>query len=132
MRTTPGFGIAVVRNHASTLCLKRVRQHAEMVSAETPDVAFDLLRTGQADAWASTRPALLEFSSKVSGSQVLDDFFGANFTAMTVPKGQPERLAYISDFIEDAKASGLLQSAIINSGWRGVHVAPPGNSPAQK
>jgi hypothetical protein len=27
----------------------------------------------------------------------------ANFTAMVVPKGQVERLAYISDFIEEAK-----------------------------
>jgi polar amino acid transport system substrate-binding protein len=128
----PGIRIAVVRNHASTLCLNRVRKHAEMVSTETPDVAFDLLRTGQADAWASTRPALLEFSSKLSGSRVLDDFFGANFTAMTVPKGNPDRLAYISEFIEEAKASGLVQHAITHSGWRGVHVAPPGYSIAKE
>jgi len=128
----PGIRIAVVRNHASTLCLNRVRKHAEMVSAETPDVAFDLLRTGQADAWASTRPALLEFSSKLSGSLVLKDYFGANFTAMTVPKGQDQRLAYITDFIEEAKASGLVQRVITHSGWRGVHVAPPGNLIAQE
>ena len=41
---------AVVRNHASTLCLNRVRKHAELISAETPDLAFDLLRSGDADA----------------------------------------------------------------------------------
>jgi polar amino acid transport system substrate-binding protein len=123
----PGIRIAVVRNHASTLCLNRIRKHAELAEAETPDKAFDLLRTGQADAWASTRPALLEFSSKLSGSRVLDDYFGANFTAMTLPKGNPDRLAYIGEFIEESKASGLVQRAIINSGWRGVHVAPPGN-----
>jgi len=128
----PKVRIAVVRNHASTLCQSRLRKHAEVISAETPDMAFELLRTGQADAWASTRPALLEFSSKLSGSRVLDDYFGANFTAMTGPKGNPDRLAYISEFIEEAKASGLVQRAIINSGWRGVHVAPPGNSTAQK
>lgn len=122
----PGIRIAVVRNHASTLCLNRVRKHAELVEAETPDIAFDLLRTGRADAWASTRPALLEFSGRLSGSHVLADFFGANFTAMTVPKGHPERLAYISEFIEEAKASGLVKYAIVQSGWRGVHVAPPG------
>ena len=128
----PGIRIAVVRNHASTLCLNRIRKHAELAEAETPDKAFDLLRTGQADASASTRPALLEFSSKLSGSRVLDDYFGANFTAMTVPKGHPDRLAYIGEFIEESKASGLVQRAIINSGWRGVHVAPPGNSTAHK
>jgi polar amino acid transport system substrate-binding protein len=119
----PGIRVAVVRNHASTLCLNRSRKHAELVEAETPEAAFDLLRLGRVDAWASTRPALLEYSAKLAGSRVLEDFFGANFTAMTVPKGHPERLAYISDFIEEAKASGLAERAIVRSGWRGVHVA---------
>lgn len=128
----PGVRIAVVRNHASTLCLNRVRKHAEPVNAETPDVAFDLLCTKQADAWASTRPALLEYSARLAGSRVLEDCFGANFTAMVVPKGRSERLAYIGEFIEEAKASGIVQSAIINSGWRGVHVAPPGSPTVQK
>lgn len=127
-----GARIAVVRNHASALCLDRIRKHAELISAETPDMAFDLLRTAHADAWASTRPALLEFSTKLSGSRVLEDCFGANFTAMAVPKGQPGRLAYISDFIEEAKVSGLVQRAINDSGWRGVHVAPPANRTARK
>ena len=127
-----GVRIAVVRNHASTLCLNRSRKHAELVEAETPVMAFDLLRTGQADAWASTRPALSEYSAKLSGSRVLEDYFGANFTAMTVPKGQAQRLAYVSEFIEEAKASGLLHRAITQSGWRGVHVAPPGYPTAQE
>jgi polar amino acid transport system substrate-binding protein len=128
----PGIRIAVVRNHASTLCLNRSRKHAELAEAETPDIAFDLLRTGQADAWASTRPALLEFSSKLSDSWVLEDYFGANFTAMTISKGHLERLAYIGEFIEEAKASGLVKRAIVQSGWRGVHVAPPGYPAVQK
>jgi len=128
----PGIRIAVVRNHASTLCLNRLRKHAELMEAETPDIALDLLRTGQADAWASTRPALLEFSSKLSDSWVLEDYFGANFTAMTIPKGHLERLAYISEFVEEAKASGLVKRAIVQSGWRGVHVAPPGYPAVQK
>jgi polar amino acid transport system substrate-binding protein len=128
----PGARIAVVRNHASTLCLNRVRKHAELISAETPDLAFDLLRSGDADAWASTRPALLEFSTRLSGSRVLEDCFGANFTAMAVPKGQPGRLVYISEFIEEAKASGLVQRAINDSGWRGVGVAAPENRTARK
>lgn len=122
----PSTRIAVVRNHASTLCLNRVRKHAELISAETPDLAFDLLRSGDADAWESTRPALLEFSARLSGSRVLDDCFGANFTAMAVPQGQSGRLAYISEFIEEAKASGLVQRAINDSGWRGVRVAAKG------
>jgi polar amino acid transport system substrate-binding protein len=109
-----GVRITVVVNHASTLCLTHIRRNAELITAETPDAAFDLLRTGRVDAWASTRPALLEFSTQLSGSRVLEDCFGANFTAMVVPKGRPERLTYVSDFVEDAKASGLVQRAIVH------------------
>jgi hypothetical protein len=45
---------------------------------------------------------------------------------MAVPKGQRERLAYFSEFIEEAKASGFVQQSITRAGWRGVQVAPPG------
>jgi len=41
-----------------------------------------------------------------------------------VPKGQAARLAYISEFIEQAKASGLVQQAIERAGLRGYQVAP--------
>lgn len=127
-----GVRIAVVRNHASTLTLNRMLKHAEQVGAEIPDAAFDLLRTGRADAWASVRAVLLEYSAKLPGSRVLEDRYGANLLTMAVAKGQAERLAYISEFVEEAKASGLVQRAIERSGERGVQVAPPGNPSAQK
>jgi polar amino acid transport system substrate-binding protein len=58
---------------------------------------------------------------------VLEDRFHAIFSALVVPKGQAGRLAYVSGFIEDAKASGLVQQAIERAGLRGVQVAPPGH-----
>ena len=45
--------------------------------------------------------------------------------APVVAKGQSARLAYISEFIEEIKASGFVQQVITRSGWRGVQVAPP-------
>jgi hypothetical protein len=42
-----------------------------------------------------------------------------------VPKGHAGRLAYISEFIEEAKASGLVKKIIADAGVRGVQVAPP-------
>ena len=122
-----GVLIAAVLNHASTLCLSRIKKNAEFITADTPEAASELLRAGRADAWASTRPAWMEFSTKISGSRVLEDCFGANFTAMVIPKGKPERLAYISEFVEDAKSSGLIERAVTNSGCCGVRVAPPAN-----
>jgi polar amino acid transport system substrate-binding protein len=121
----PGIRIAAVRNHSSTVVLKSLLKHAEMVEADTPDEAKTLLQTRRADVLAATRQVLLEYSSQLSGSRVLDDRFGTNLVRMVVPKGQAGRLAYISEFIEDAKSSGLVRRALANS--PGIGAAPPGD-----
>jgi polar amino acid transport system substrate-binding protein len=97
------------------------------VYTDTPEPAFDLLRTGRADAWASVGFALQPYSVRLPGSRVLEDRYGANHQAMVVPKSEAGRLSYISEFIDEAKASGLVQRAIDDGGLRGIHVAPPGN-----
>jgi polar amino acid transport system substrate-binding protein len=120
-----GVRIAAVRNHASTLSLGRIAKLAELVTADTPDAAFALLRSGKVDAWASVRPALMEYAAEFPGSRVIADSYGANFPALVVPKGQPARLAYISEFVEEAKASGIVQRAIDRAGQPGYRVAAP-------
>ena len=92
--------------------------------AAAPDPTFELLRNGQADAFASVRSVLLAYAPKLPGSRVLEDHYGANLLGMVVPKGQTARLAYITEFIEQAKASGLAQQAIERSGLPGHQVAP--------
>jgi polar amino acid transport system substrate-binding protein len=119
-----GIRIAAVRSHASTQALSRILKQAEMVVVEIPDEAFELIRSGRADAWASPRPPLLEYAAHLPGARVLDDRFGANLQSMVVPINQVLRLDYIADFLEDAKASGLLQRAIERAGERGIEVAP--------
>jgi polar amino acid transport system substrate-binding protein len=116
--------IAVVRNHASTAALSRVLKHADLVYAETPDTTLELLRTKQADAMASARPLLLLYSDQMRGSRVLEDRYGALILAIAVRKNQPGRVAYISEFVEEAKATGLVKRAIERAGVRGVEVAP--------
>ena len=119
----PGVRIAVVSDHASTLTLSRILKHAQLVYAATPDPTFELLRSGQADAFASIRGVLLAYSAKLPGSRVLDEHYGANLVGMVVPKGQAARLTYISEFIEQAKASGLVQQTIERAGLPGYKVA---------
>jgi polar amino acid transport system substrate-binding protein len=119
-----GLRIAAVRNHASTLALGRILKHAETLGVEIPDEAFELLRSGKADAWASPRPPLLEYAGKLPGARVLDDRYGENLQSIAVAKRQDARLAYITEFVEDAKASGQVARAIERAGERGIEVAP--------
>src|SRR5262245_32204583 len=74
----PGIRIAVVRDHASTLTLSRIFKDAQLVYAATPDPTFEILRGGQADAFASIRAVLLSYSPKLPASRVLEDHYGAN------------------------------------------------------
>jgi polar amino acid transport system substrate-binding protein len=123
----PGIRIAVTRKSVEEIVLSRSLKRAELRAIDTIAAGFDLLRTGNADVLAAPRPALLQFSARLPGSRVLDDRFHAAFGAMAVPKGETGRLAYIGEFIEEAKISGLVQRAIERAGVRGVQVAPPGN-----
>ena len=77
-----------------------------------------LLRSGRVDAWASILPTLLEYSARLPGSRVLPGAYGANRPALVVPKGQAARLAYLCEFVEQAKASGLVQQAIERAGTK--------------
>jgi polar amino acid transport system substrate-binding protein len=90
-----------------------------------------MLRSGQADAMASARSVLLDYSTKLPGSRVLEDRYGAQLLAMAVPKGQAGWLAYVSEFVEEAKASGLVQRAIEGAGRAGLQVAPLADPTAQ-
>ena len=122
----PGVRVAVSRKSVEDIVLSRMLKRAELRRVETIGAGFDLLRAKNADVLAIPRPAALLFSARLPGSRVLEDRFHATFGAMAVPKGQTGRLAYISEFIEEAKASGLVQRAIERAGVRGVQVAPPG------
>lgn len=127
----PGVRIAVARKGVEEIVLSRVIKRAELRGVETISAGFELLRAGNVDVLAAPRPALLQSSARLPGSRVLEDRFHATFGAMAVPKGQAGRLAYISEFIEEAKASGLVQRAIERASVRGVQVAPAGNPSTQ-
>lgn len=125
----PGVRIAVPCGDASDLRLSRILKRAELVRIDSLGAAVDLLRTGHADARAAPRPVLLAESDRLPGSQVLKDHFGVISYAALVPKGHASWLAYVSEFIEEAKASGLVQQIIERAGLRGVRVAPPAGNP---
>jgi len=128
----PGIRIAVERGGAGDIRLSRVLKRAQLLRVETVSAGLDLLRARQADVRAGVRPGLLDDTAQLPGFRVLEDRFGVVRVAALIPKGNAGRLAYISEFIEEAKASGFVQRAIESAALRGVQVAPPGNPDAPK
>ena len=115
-----GVRIAIVRNHAMDTALKLNR--AERAYADVPDAAFELLRTKQAGVLAGIRPGLMSYAAKLPGSRVLDGSYGANVLALAVAKGNAPWLAYVNEFVEQARTSCLVRRAIESAGLRGIDV----------
>jgi polar amino acid transport system substrate-binding protein len=127
----PGIRIAVVRNHASTMTLTRIVKHAELIGTALPDEAFDLLRSGKANLFAAPREVLMDYAATLPGARVLAEAYGVNNIGVAVAKGAPGRLAYFTEFMEEAKASGLVRGAIERSSLPTFRVAPRENIKTQ-
>jgi polar amino acid transport system substrate-binding protein len=117
--------IAVSANSAYDLFLARSLQHAELVRAPDPNAAFELLVAGKVNVVAGVKQALITNAKQLPGSRVLDGRFMAIQQALGIPKGREAGAKYLREFIEEAKASGLVARAIEKAGVRGVSVAPP-------
>jgi polar amino acid transport system substrate-binding protein len=122
----PGVRIAAARGAATALFLERTLKAATVTPAENEPAAFELLRTGHADALAQNRFLLLGLAERLAGARVLDDRFAAAEMTMVLPRGRPAALAYVGAFVAEAKRSGAVQRAIDAAGLRGVSVAPAG------
>jgi len=121
----PGIKIAVPRGDAVDLTLSRLLKRASLVRAENQAAGIALLRSGAVNAYAAPRPTLLSLTSEVPGSHVLAGSFAATVWAAFVPKGHDGRLAYVSAFVEQAKADGTVARFIAREGLRGIDVTPP-------
>jgi polar amino acid transport system substrate-binding protein len=118
----PGVRIAAARGHASTAALARILKQTKPLLAEDIDPAFDLLRTGGADAFASVREVVLRFSPQLPGSRVLDDAYDSSLVGIAIQKGRPGWLAFVSEFLDEAKRSGSMRQSIDRAGLRGFEV----------
>ena len=121
-----GTRIAVPRGDASDLRLTKMLKHAELVRIDSIAAAIDMVRAGKIDAYAAPRVVLLALSDKAPGSRVLDDGFANIVWVAMVPKGKAGHVAYVSDFLEEAKTTGLVKQTIDQANLRGLQVAPSG------
>ena len=119
-----GVRVAAPARANYELYLRRSLARAQLVRAATADAAFELLAKGEVDALAGLRQALIGLAPKLAGARLLDGQFMAVQQAVGMPHGRAAGLAYLRDFVENAKASGLVARAIERTGAKGVSVAP--------
>ena len=122
----PGVRIAVSARSAYDLYLSRHIEHAELVRVDGVNASYELFVNEKFDALAGLRPRLISDVEKLPGAHVLDGGFTAVQQAIGTPHGREAGAAFLRDFVEEAKSSGLVAQFIARHRVLGLSVAPPG------
>lgn len=119
-----GVRIAVSARSAYDLYLTRNLKHAQLVRAEGIPASAKLFAGEKLEALAGLKPGLMEEAPKLPGSRVLEGQVTAVLQSIGAPKHRQAAAAFLRQFVEDAKASGLVAEAVARHGVKGVQVAP--------
>lgn len=120
-----GVRIAVSARSAYDLWLVNNIKNATLVQVSGLDAAYEKFMADKLEVLAGLRPGLLKDVEKAPGLKILDGKFTAVQQAVGTAKANVEGAAFLADFVEKAKKSGLVQSFIDRHKVKGLSVAPP-------
>jgi len=116
--------IAVAEGSVTASNRERALKNATLVRFKTLAEILEQVRAGKVDAAAAGRTTLTAFAAQLPGARVLEGAFHREGIAVAVPKNRLAALAYVTEFIETAKASGVVRRAFDDAGLKDAVVAP--------
>ena len=120
-----GVRIAVSARSAYDLWLVNNIRNATLVQVSGLDAAYEKFMSDKLEVLAGLRPGLLKDVEKAPGLKILDGKFTAVQQAVGTAKANVEAAAFLADFVEKAKKSGMVQNFIDRHRVKGLSVAPP-------
>ncbi|MBB4377607.1 amino acid ABC transporter substrate-binding protein, PAAT family [Bradyrhizobium sp. Rc3b] len=114
----PGFKVAAVNATTTMRGAIAHLKHATVTGYQTYDEIFGLLRSGEIDAFALSRDQLNKMAQKIPGTKVLDETFKKTVTAVAVPLGHQQALAFVTKFMTEATTNGTLRKAYDDNGLK--------------
>jgi polar amino acid transport system substrate-binding protein len=114
----PGVKVAAVNDSTTMRGAVAHLKQAKVTGYQAYDEIFGLLRSGEVDAFALSRDQLNAIAKKIPGTRVLDETFKQTVTAVAVPLDHPQSLAFVTGFMTEAKANGVLRRAYDNNGLK--------------
>ena len=103
-----GVRIAVTARSAYDLWLERNIKNAQLIRAEGGDATFKQFVDEKLEALAGLRPRLVEDVQKLPGARILDGQFSAVQQAVGTARQNTAGATFLREFVEEAKASGLV------------------------
>jgi len=120
-----GVRIAVAEKSAYDLFLTREIRKASLVRVPGIDESFQAFVDQKLEALSGLKPKLVTDAAKLPGARILEGQVTAVQQACGAPRARAHAAGYLRAFIEDIKASGLVERTIRKHGIQGVTVAPP-------
>jgi polar amino acid transport system substrate-binding protein len=119
-----GVRIAVAGRSAYGLWLDRNIRRAKLVRSDTLDGAYDQFVRDKLEALAGLKPRLLDDVDRLPGARVMEGKFTSVQQAIGTARRNTAGAAFLRQFVEEAKASGLIARLIARHKVRGLSVAP--------
>lgn len=121
-----GVRVGVLEKSSLDAFLSRTLKNATIIRAKTLAENSAMLDAGQTEVMVATKPTLFAAAASRPSTRVLDSGLPGDPVGMAVPKGRDAAAArYVGQFVEEAKAQGMVTASIERAGLRGVTVAPP-------
>ena len=111
-----GVRIGVYGRSAYGLWLSDHIERAELVEAEGVEASFDAFVGQGLEALAGLRSRLVKDVERVPGARILDGQFTAVQQAIGTSPERQVGAAFLRDFVEEAKSSGLVANLIAKHG----------------
>lgn len=120
----PEVTVAGIAGSTTIRAAGRTLKRAKIVPLKSVADAMAMMQAGTAQALALSRDAMPALQSTLPGSRVLDGAYQVTGVAVSVPKNKPAALAYVTGFVEKAKADGTVRRAFDAAGLRDLAIAP--------
>ncbi len=124
----PGIRIAAYARSAYHLWLVRHVRHAEIVTADSIEAAFDLFVGQRFEALACLTPRLLSDLDRLPGARILEGEFMTVQQAIGTLAKNAAAAQFLRLFVETQKSSGAVAASIDRHRVRGLCVAPTQSS----
>jgi polar amino acid transport system substrate-binding protein len=118
-----GVRIIVAARTAYDLWLTANIKNAELTRTDGGPSALEQFKNGAFDALAGLRPGLLTDVEKIPGARLTEGRFTTVQQAIGTGRANTAGAAFLRDFVEEAKRSGLVASLIAKHKVRGLSVA---------
>ncbi|WP_397452758.1 ABC transporter substrate-binding protein [Pseudomonas sp. NA-150] len=120
----PGISVAVGKDSAYDLFLTRELQHATIVRIPTSPAVVQGFLDQHLSVAAGVKQQLEKDAATAGGLRILDQRFMVIRQAMGVPKAKGDAAAtYLSAFVEEMKASGVVAASMASHKIEGAEVA---------